>query len=541
MKKFCRVMAAFLALSMSLTLSACSKGSSSSAVSLPENQEEIELGQSDIKATDTVADSVSIALANDDVEFSPWSGNQGGRGNNIWLIYQPLVWLVDGEMTNCLIESYEKIDDTTVTVTLYDYIKDSAGNPITASDVVFSYTKAKEEGAVKGASYFDTVTATGDYTVQFTFSRALALGELEQTFSQVYIVSEKSYEESGDGMLLNPIGTGRYVLSNYESGSSITFKENEDYWQTNEDLVTVRDVANVKEITYYIITEATQRAIAVEEGTVDFADISVADLESVTAAGKSVYKYQNTLTYYMAANCSEDSVLQNEALRKAVFYAIDSSQLAAGLTSTSGFPVYDMMCSNYVDYLDSFETEDNFYTNASLETAAKYLEEAGYEPGEVTLTLIGDSSQVVQDLSVLLQAILEQVGIKVEVELYQSNIISTYTSDSAAWDLYIEQKADNLYMVNAWANVLDKDKYEWGGTVNFVFDDTLQEMLDVARTEETHTEENILALHDYIVDKAYLRGLTGYYSMYAYSDAFSGVYFNEKGFVAPNCCVYNAE
>lgn len=290
-------------------------------------------------ASDYQEESISLALAADDVEFSPWSGNDGGRGYNVWLMYQPLAWLVDGEVTPCLMESYEVTGPASCTVKIFDYIKDSQGNEIKASDVAFSFEKAQAEGRVVGATYFDTVTAVDDYTLEFTFKKDLSLGELEQTFSQVYIVSEKAWNESGDEMLLNPVGTGRYVLGDYVSGSSITFTENENYWQTNEDLITVRDLANVKNITFYIISEATQRAIAVEEGSVDYADLTIADVENVKAAGKNVYEYPNTLTFQMAANCAEESILNNKDLRNAVFYCLDSNNLVAGLTSTTGFPV----------------------------------------------------------------------------------------------------------------------------------------------------------------------------------------------------------
>ena len=548
-----KVVSLSMALVLSLMLCACGNSASNDAGNAQNKEEtgqeqqeaakvseEVETKVEDAVNSDFVADSVNIALTADDVEFSPWSGNDGGRGYNVWLMYQPLCWLVDGEMVNCLIKSYELIDAKTCQVTLYDYIKDSKGREVKASDVVFSYEKAQEEGRVKGATFFETATAVDDYTVEFTFKKDLALGELEQTFSQVYIVNEETYNEVGDGMLLNPVGTGRYVLSDYVSGASITFTENENYWQTEENLITVRDQANVKEITFYVISEAAQRAIAVEEGTVDYADITLDSVDNVAAAGKHIYEYPNTLTYFLAPNCSENSILANEALRKAVFYAIDSNALAAGLTSTTGFPVYDMLCSNYADYVDAFESENNFYTEPSLEKAAEYLAEAGYNPGEVTLNLICESNQIPSDMATMIQALLQQIGINVQINTYQSNMVTSYLEDPTGWDMFIGVKADNLYLVNAWANVLYRDNYAWDGSQNFIFDDELQNVLAEARALDTHDEEHILACHDYIVDKAYIRGLVGYYSQYAYSEKFESLFYNEKGFLAPNCSTYKA-
>ena len=42
-----------------------------------------------------------------------------------------------GEMVGCMMKSYEKVGENTYNLTIYDYIYDTAGNHITASDVAF--------------------------------------------------------------------------------------------------------------------------------------------------------------------------------------------------------------------------------------------------------------------------------------------------------------------------------------------------------------------------------------------------------------------
>ena len=74
-------------------------------------------------------------------------------------------------MTPCVGKSWKQIDATTYEVEIYDYVKDSAGNPITADDVVFSYQTAIDSGTQTG--YVGSVTEikkTGDYTVQISLA-----------------------------------------------------------------------------------------------------------------------------------------------------------------------------------------------------------------------------------------------------------------------------------------------------------------------------------------------------------------------------------
>ncbi|MBA3907889.1 MAG: ABC transporter substrate-binding protein, partial [Pseudonocardiales bacterium] len=125
-------------------------------------------------------------------------------------------------------------DGLTWTATLRDGVTFSDGTPLTAQDVVFTYTSVldpKVDSTI--ASNYDalaSVTAPDAHTVVFAlkypyapFAQRLALG----------IVPKKAF----DGVDINtapfntaPIGTGPYTVAEWRKGDRMVLKANENYW-----------------------------------------------------------------------------------------------------------------------------------------------------------------------------------------------------------------------------------------------------------------------------------------------------------------------
>ena len=73
----------------------------------------------------------------------------------------------------------------TYLVTIFDYVYDSAGNHIMAADVAWSYNTAMAVGKMRPLGDIESVTATGDYTVEFVFKKALGPGGLDKLLIRV--------------------------------------------------------------------------------------------------------------------------------------------------------------------------------------------------------------------------------------------------------------------------------------------------------------------------------------------------------------------
>ena len=111
----------------------------------------------------------------------------------------------------------------------------SDGEPIQASDVVFSHRILVEQGhPVYKIQYQDiaTVEALGPHTVKFTFDPDAPKRELIQLAGSISILPEHYYETVpfDESTLTPPVGSGGYLIDDIDAGRSVTYCRNPDYW-----------------------------------------------------------------------------------------------------------------------------------------------------------------------------------------------------------------------------------------------------------------------------------------------------------------------
>lgn len=501
--------------------------------------DEVLVDSTDKNGESKIVDVVKLAGTDAAADLSPWAGNNSGCVGLVHMFYESLfIQEYKGELEPCLAKSYTR-DGNVLTVTLFDYIKDTAGNHFTANDVVFSLDQAIAGGVISYVKILKSYRAVDDYTVELELNDNLAVGDLETFLTNVFYVTKAAFEASPDGMVTDPVGTGHYEVTEFTSGYRLVMEAKEDWWQTDEQYIASRSVANAKRVEAYVMADSTACAIAVETGEVDCAGISYADLQSVKDAGLDVYTYMMSLTRILLCNCSEDSVLNDVNLRKAVYYAIDNSGVAKMISDGVGVPVYDMSSNNYVDYYEDYYKElskENYY-GYNPEKSQQLLSDAGH-PNGIELTLITDVSTAGVEIAQAIQAYLGAVGITVHVESYQANMLTSIAEDSTKWDLYLRQTAANGYATVAWSRPFKAANYKSGGTCNFIFDDYLQSQLEYVNTDEGHTEQNVKDLYNYIVDNAYGMGLCTTTSYIATDDKIEKLSFNASIMVSPNSFIY---
>lgn len=109
------------------------------------------------------------------------------------------------------------------------------GSPVTAHDVVFSYTALIENGRPVYATTFrdfESVEALDDHRVKFTFDPAGPLRELVLTAGGIPIFSKDYYAARAfdESSLEPPMGSGPYSLGTVVPGRSVTYLRRDDYW-----------------------------------------------------------------------------------------------------------------------------------------------------------------------------------------------------------------------------------------------------------------------------------------------------------------------
>ena len=458
--------------------------------------------KAEVSEAATKVDKVVVAVDDDSFTIAPWGSEGSVRDwteHTIWahLCYRPFVgaMLSSGELQMNAAKSVEKVDDLTYNVEIFDNIKDSQGNAITAEDVVYSYDKLLELGFVSEISvYYDSAEATGDYTLTLKLKDS-SEGAIEAVLCDCSIVSKDWYEKASDDEInSNPATTGAYTVSNVQAGSSVTLNANADYWK-NSDKADV-EVQNVDVIEIRCITEASSRAIALENGEVDMAEVSSDDVGRFEGnSDYNVTKYFNAMTQYLIFNCSDNSVCSDVNVRKAIAYGFDAYNMS--LSAGDCVISHDVAPNLGPDYVQAWDSQS--YFDYDLDAAKGYLEAAGYSESNPLEVSILVTSQAPQQPYVALQAMLAEVGITLNIDGQDRAARQAVQNDQTAWDIseYSNQVVD--FTTTYWNDL-------FGGSNNqcFVQDDKLQELLQNAIADRS--EENMNAFHDYVVDQAYIVG-----------------------------------
>jgi peptide/nickel transport system substrate-binding protein len=157
-------------------------------------------------------------------------------------------------------------DLKTWTVTLRDGVKFTNGKPFTANDV-----KANMDAflnAANGGGLHDQLANISSTEVvnptEVKFNLASPDGNLPASLSDVSGVFMADLDARGGKQLLPageaPIGTGPYKWSSRQSGSSVTFERNDDYWRGKPPLDSV---------VFQVIPDPQVASLALENGEVD--------------------------------------------------------------------------------------------------------------------------------------------------------------------------------------------------------------------------------------------------------------------------------
>ncbi|KIN60994.1 ABC transporter, periplasmic substrate-binding protein [Sulfitobacter noctilucae] len=134
-----------------------------------------------------------------------------------------------------LAESIEVPEDRRwVEFTLREAARFSDGSPVTVEDVIFSFELLGNEGHPRYAglySQIDSIKQTGPRRVRITFNtdnRELAL-----LAGMRPILSKAQWEgrDFANAALADiPLGSGPYVITNYDAGRQVTLTRNTEYW-----------------------------------------------------------------------------------------------------------------------------------------------------------------------------------------------------------------------------------------------------------------------------------------------------------------------
>ncbi|MGH1399311.1 MAG: extracellular solute-binding protein [Alphaproteobacteria bacterium] len=169
------------------------------------------------------------------VKGSPASGMNYMRSGFVYQSLMQNAWDEPFTLYGILAQSIEVAEDRSwVAFNLRPEAKWADGEPVTAEDVVWTFHTLRDKGQPFFKAYYGdvkAVTAPSARRVKFEFSVA-GNAELPLIIAEMAILPKHFWEgrEFDKTSLEAPLGSGPYKVSAVESGRSITYERDPDWW-----------------------------------------------------------------------------------------------------------------------------------------------------------------------------------------------------------------------------------------------------------------------------------------------------------------------
>ncbi len=319
-------------------------------------------------------DSVIVAMGPNSEPESGFNPAYGwGAGEHV---HEPLIQSTLTVTTTDLLIAYDLATDIQVsddgmtwTVKIRDDVKFTDGEPLTAKDVAFTYNTVKESSSVNDFTMLKEAVATNDTTVEFHMEKPYSIWPY--TMAIVGIVPEHAY---GPDYGEHPIGSGRYIMKQWDKGQQIIFEANPDYYG---------DAPKMKKVTVVFMDEDAAYAAAMA-GQVDLA-YTAASYAEQSIDGYRLLSYETVdnrgfnLPAVPASTDEQGNRVGNDftsdvRVRRAINIGIDREEMIKNVLDGHGTAAYSV-CDKMPWYNDEAQVDYD------PEAAAALLDEAGWVVG----------------------------------------------------------------------------------------------------------------------------------------------------------------
>ena len=333
-----------------------------------------------------------------DPQFSRTSNNQN-------IAMQIFDRLVDTDpytqLEPALALSWSNTDPLTWQIKLRPGVKFHDGNPLTADDVIYSLTRARNvpnsPAPFSGnVASIDSMKAIDLLTIEFK-TKAPTPDFIEQ-IGFVYVVEKKvaenaSNEDFNSGKAV--IGTGAYKFKSWTPGDNLVLARNDSFWGAKQDF---------DNVTVKFISNDASRVAALRSGAVDLIDaVPPGDVKTLSGiSGLKLFSIPSARLVYIAIDSSRDATpfitdkdgkalnenpLKDLRVRKALSALINRQLIIDRVIDGSGELANQLVPKGVDGYDPSIPVPA--YDPAA---AKKLLTEAGYPDGfGITIQTSNDS------------------------------------------------------------------------------------------------------------------------------------------------------
>ena len=382
----------------------------------------------------------------------------------IWPVHQLFNTLIETDNELNMVPSLAKSWDVSEDRKTYDFhlrndvffhhhsaFKDGRGRKMTAHDVEYSFKRIIDKNtASSGAWIFngrvDSIapfTALNDSTFRLQLAAPFnpILGLLSMQYCSV--VPKEVVEKFGKDFGRNPCGTGPFEFKAWEEGQALVLARNPNYFERDNKGKRLPYLDGIK--VSFFDNKATE-FLLFQQGELHYIndiDPSFKD-EVLNKRGElkkewkekivlSKHPYLNTeylgILVDPASPATRNSPLRYRQVRQAINYGFDRRKMMLYLRNSVGIPAESGFVPAGLPSFDAREVKGYTYDPAK---ARALLAEAGYTAGKPFPTVKLLTINIYADLASFIAKELEDLGLKIQVEVIQKSLLLEQTAKSQA-------------------------------------------------------------------------------------------------------------
>ena len=385
-------------------------------------------------------------------------------------------------------------DGRRITVELDENARFQNGEPVTATDVKYSYEAPKKEDAASQwlVTPIETVDIVDNRTVRLQLEHPYPAIEHALTFP---IVPKAVREADREGFALDPIGAGPYRVRSFSEEKKVQLARWDDYWG--------EPTPAIDRVTFAYVESPITQLMGLVTGQSDVIEpISPRYREDITRlTDATVAEQPGFRSFYFGFNCNDGPTVER-AVREGIARCIDSQKLVEQFVAPVGSRQYSLLPDRIADEWDlPIEEWASAVPPKDVKEAKTRFQEAPVSVGK--LTILTSKHPVWKELAHALAAGLRDAG--------QSALVK-----AVSWKQYLKRSVsgsakDYAVFVGEAAGNGDPDSFLYpvfhenaqGGTNGIFYNEetVMTHLLEARRTTDrqqrrSHYEAAISRLHE---------------------------------------------
>jgi oligopeptide transport system substrate-binding protein len=332
-----------------------------------------------------------------------------------------------------------------------DVFPEGRGRRLRASDIVFSLSRLLDKKTASSGAWIFNERIAGPQAFQApddsTFELRLLtpfhpmLGLLSMQYCS--ILPRESIEKYGTDFRNHPCGTGPFQFKSWEEGQDLILVKNKNYFEKDSagNALPYLDAIKIS----FFDNRATE-FLLLQQGRLDFMnDIDPSFKDEVLNKKGSLKKkwegriilskspYLNTEYLGIVVDSSLPAVkaspLHLLKIRQAINYGFDRRKMMMYLRNSIGIPAESGFIPAGLPSFDSVRVHGYHYDPSK---ARQLLQEAGFPGGEGLPLITLKTIDIYADLAGFIARQLEEIGIKVQIDITQKSLLLEETAKSQA-------------------------------------------------------------------------------------------------------------